>query len=70
MRSGAIVRLLGVTLSPFAAIVTEFFPIGPLDSYLQRNKKTLQEVDLVEAATNIANAVWHLVGAYIFIFIH
>ncbi|XP_073999772.1 tyrosine-protein kinase hopscotch [Rhodnius prolixus] len=62
VRSGAIVRLLGVTLSPFAAIVTEFFPIGPLDSYLQRNKKTLQEVDLVEAATNIANAVWHLEG--------
>lgn len=62
VRSGAIVRLLGVTLSRFVAIVTEFFPLGPLDSYLQMNKKTLQEVDLVEAATNIANAVWHLEG--------
>ncbi|KAK9497663.1 hypothetical protein O3M35_004350 [Rhynocoris fuscipes] len=62
VRSGAIVRLLGVTLSRIVAIVTEFFPLGPLDSYLQLHRKTLLEVDLVEAATNVANAVWHLEG--------
>ena len=37
----------------------ECLPLGPLDQYLQVNN--VQLIDLIEAATNLANAVFYLV---------
>lgn len=61
LKSSAIVRLIGVVLSSSIAMVMEYFPLGSLDVYLQQNKNIIEEIDLVEAATYIANAMWHLV---------
>lgn len=61
LKSSAIVRLIGVVLSSSVALVFEYFPLGPLDSYLHQNKNIIEEIDLVEAATYIANALWHMV---------
>lgn len=68
LRSSAVVRLLGVTLGRNVSMVTEFYSLGPLDIYLQKHKNDLEEVDLVEAATYIASALWHMVILY-YIFI-
>lgn len=40
----------------------EYFKLGPLDHYLQVNKNIVKEVDLIEAASNLASALWHLVS--------
>lgn len=37
----------------------ECLPLGPLDQYLQTTN--VQLIDLIEAATNLANAVFYLV---------
>uniref|UniRef100_A0A0A9ZBW4 Tyrosine-protein kinase n=3 Tax=Lygus hesperus TaxID=30085 RepID=A0A0A9ZBW4_LYGHE len=62
LKSSAVVRLIGVVLSSSIAMVFEFFPLGPLNVYLQQKKTIIQEIDLVEAATYIANAMWHMEG--------
>ncbi|XP_063888153.1 tyrosine-protein kinase hopscotch-like [Scylla paramamosain] len=54
-----VVAVHGVTLSPLA-LVMEFLPLGPLDKYLQEHHTSLKEVDLVEAATHLARALWYL----------
>ncbi|RZF41575.1 hypothetical protein LSTR_LSTR000289 [Laodelphax striatellus] len=56
----AIVKLLGVTMYSPVSMVTEYFPLGTLDQYLRKNIDALQVVDLVEASTCLATAVWHL----------
>lgn len=48
-------------------MVMEYFPMGPLDKYLQNNKKLIKEVDLVEAATYLANALWLMVCSEIYL---
>lgn len=53
-----IVHIFGVTLNPLS-LVMEFFPLGDLSSYLQQNK-SIEEVELVEAATHLARALWYL----------
>lgn len=37
----------------------EYFPLGPLDQYLR--ERDLPIIDLVEAATNLAKALFYLV---------
>ncbi|XP_071541156.1 tyrosine-protein kinase hopscotch [Panulirus ornatus] len=54
-----IVDVQGVTLSPLS-LVMEYLPIGPLDKYLQAHKSEMKEVELVEAATYLARALWYL----------
>lgn len=54
-----VVTMHGVTLSPLA-LVMEYLPLGPLDKYLMQHQATLKEVDLVEAATHLARALWYL----------
>ncbi|XP_014245974.2 uncharacterized protein LOC106664605 [Cimex lectularius] len=61
LKSNTIVRLLGITIFP-VAMVTEYYPLGCLDDYLQKYKDDIREVDLVEAAAFIAKALWHLEG--------
>ncbi|XP_018333328.1 tyrosine-protein kinase hopscotch [Agrilus planipennis] len=60
LQSYAIVKLFGVTLTSPVSMVLEYMKLGNLDQYLQRNKSSLKEVDLIEAATNLASALWHL----------
>lgn len=62
LHTSSVTRLLGVTLSNNVSMVTEFFSKGPLDVYLQQYKSKIEEVDLVEAATYIASALWHMEG--------
>ena len=41
-------------------MVMEFYPLGSLTEYFQFNKEKLHVVDLVEAATSLAKALWYL----------
>lgn len=61
--SETIVVTYGVMLANPLALITEYFPLGALDFYLQLNRSKLQEIDLVEAATYLANALWYLVSS-------
>lgn len=54
-----IINIIGVTLHPML-LVMEYLPLGPLDRYLKKNKNILKKVDLVEAATYLARALWFL----------
>lgn len=42
----------------------EYFTLGPLDQYLRVKKGIIKVVDLIEAASNLASALWHLVSKY------
>eukprot|EP00092_Neocalanus_flemingeri_P038172 GFUD01041549.1.p1 GENE.GFUD01041549.1~~GFUD01041549.1.p1 ORF type:complete len:1200 (+),score=378.78 GFUD01041549.1:57-3656(+) len=41
-------------------LVTEYFELGPLPNYLANNRSLLQPVDLLEAATCLARALYYL----------
>ncbi|XP_043204209.1 tyrosine-protein kinase hopscotch-like [Amphibalanus amphitrite] len=56
----AVVQFRGVCLTQAVSLVMDWYPLGPLDSYLAENKHTLMEVDLVEAGTYLAKALWYL----------
>ncbi|XP_030744957.1 tyrosine-protein kinase JAK2 isoform X2 [Sitophilus oryzae] len=61
LKSSAVVRFFGVALAVNnISLVTEYFKLGPLDQYLRDNRSRIQKVDLIEAASNLASAVWHL----------
>ncbi|XP_043290064.1 tyrosine-protein kinase JAK2 isoform X2 [Venturia canescens] len=61
LRSGALVRLYGLTLSPAVGMLMELVKLGPLDVYLRNNTpQTVKTVDMVEAAACLATALWHL----------
>lgn len=55
-----IVSMYGMILANPLALVFEYLPLGPLEQYLRQRASAIQEIDLVEAATYLANAVWHL----------
>lgn len=59
MHCEAIVTMYGFVLSP-PTVVMEYLPVGPLDKYLKAHKNEVQEVDLVEAGTYLAKALWYL----------
>ncbi|KAK0091600.1 hypothetical protein PV326_002968, partial [Microctonus aethiopoides] len=61
LRSGAIVRLYGLTAAPAVGMLMELVKYGPLDAYLRNNSpQTIKTVDMVEAAACLATALWHL----------
>lgn len=60
LSSNAIVRLYGITLKSPISLVMEYVKLGPLDVYLRENKSLMKPVDLVEAASYLASALWHL----------
>lgn len=62
LQSSAIVRFFGITLSSNVSFVMEYFRLGPMDIYLRENKQFIKPVDLIEAASNVASALWHLVS--------
>ena len=41
-------------------MVMEFYPLGSLTEYLRVNQDKIQVVDLVEASTSLAKALWYL----------
>lgn len=63
LQSNAIVKLYGMTLSSPFAMVMEYLDLGQLDEYLRHHKNEIKAVDLVEAGTYLASALWHLVCA-------
>jgi len=42
-------------------LVMEYFKLGPLDQYLRDKKNDMKMMDLMEAAANLASALWYLV---------
>ncbi|KAG5896414.1 hypothetical protein JTB14_022497 [Gonioctena quinquepunctata] len=62
LQSSAVVRLFGIAFSSTSNIsmVLEYFRLGPLDSYLRKNRGILKTVDLIEVTCNLASALWHL----------
>ncbi|XP_026815515.1 tyrosine-protein kinase hopscotch [Rhopalosiphum maidis] len=58
--SSAIVRLFGLCVDTPTALVSEYFALGPLDTYLRTNKDNILFSNLVEAATYIATALWDM----------
>ncbi|KAF5272860.1 hypothetical protein FQR65_LT00456 [Abscondita terminalis] len=60
LQCGSIVRLYGITMNSPVAMVLEQLPLGPLDSYLRDNKFVVKVVDLIEASSNLASALWYL----------
>ncbi|XP_076035813.1 tyrosine-protein kinase JAK2-like isoform X2 [Oratosquilla oratoria] len=55
----SLVTIMGIILSPLA-LVMEYLPLGSFDRYLKEHGKLLQQVDLVEATTYLARALWYL----------
>lgn len=62
LQSNSIVKLFGVTLTSPVAMMMEYLSIGPLDAYLKEHASDMKQVDLVEAGSYLANALWHLVS--------
>lgn len=58
-RSETLVHIYGIILDVNLSVIMEYLPLGPLDQYLQDNE--LPFIDLVEAATNLAKALFYLV---------
>ena len=58
----SLVSLRGIVLGNPQALVFEWVGEGlPLDTYLQNNHLHVELVELIEAASHIAKAVWFLV---------
>ncbi|KAL1488030.1 hypothetical protein ABEB36_015403 [Hypothenemus hampei] len=61
VKSSVIVRFFGLTFfNNEVSMVMEYFKLGPLDQYLRNNKEIIKTVDLLEAASNLGLALWHL----------
>lgn len=60
LRSDCIIRLYGVTLTRNISMVMEYLKLGPLKAYLQKNKSIIKTVDLIEASSNLASALWYM----------
>ncbi|XP_037078956.1 tyrosine-protein kinase JAK2-like [Pollicipes pollicipes] len=56
----AVVQFRGVCLTQAVSLVMDWYPLGPLDLYLAENRQLMMEVDLVEAGTYLAKALWYL----------
>jgi len=59
-RSETIVHMYGIILDVNLSLIMEYLPLGPLDKYLK--ECDLPVIDLVEAATNLAKALFYLVN--------
>ena len=60
---GSLVSVSGISLpydSEPPLLITEYFPLGPLSAYLREYKSSLQPVDLLEASTCLARALFYM----------
>lgn len=62
-RCETLVHIYGIILDLNLSLIMEHLPLGPLDEYLQENE--LPVIDLVEAATNLAKAMFYLVERFV-----
>jgi hypothetical protein len=62
-----VVRHYGIILDSPLSLIVEYLPLGPLDKYLQDHSEDLEVIDLVEAATNLAKALFYLVRCHDFV---
>ncbi|XP_033312196.1 tyrosine-protein kinase hopscotch isoform X1 [Bombus bifarius] len=61
LRSNAVVRLYGLTVTPSIGMLLELVRHGSLDEYLRSSSsQTIKTVDMVEATACLATALWHL----------
>ncbi|XP_034184944.2 tyrosine-protein kinase hopscotch isoform X1 [Osmia lignaria lignaria] len=61
LRSGTLVRLYGLTVTPSIGMLLELVRHGTLDEYLRSSSsQTVKTVDMVEATACLATALWHL----------
>ncbi|XP_033329190.1 tyrosine-protein kinase hopscotch isoform X1 [Megalopta genalis] len=61
LRSSALVRSYGLTVTPSIGMILELVQQGPLDEYLRSSSsQTIKTVDMVEATACLATALWHL----------
>ncbi|KAF3422404.1 hypothetical protein E2986_02653 [Frieseomelitta varia] len=61
LRSGTLVRLYGLTVTPSIGMLLELVRHGSLDEYLRSpSSQTIKTVDMVEATACLATALWHL----------
>ncbi|XP_076665720.1 tyrosine-protein kinase hopscotch isoform X1 [Andrena cerasifolii] len=61
LRSGTLVRLYGLTVTPSIGMILELVRHGSLDEYLRSSSsQTIKTVDMVEATACLATALWHL----------
>ena len=58
-RSETLIHVFGIVLDVNLRVIMEYLPHGPLDRYLK--DRDLPIIDLVEAATNLAKALFYLV---------
>ncbi|CAG7733213.1 unnamed protein product [Allacma fusca] len=56
----SLVALRGIVLGHPQAMVLDWMPLGPLDGYLKDNALFPENVELIEAAGQIAKALWFL----------
>lgn len=68
LQSLAVMNVYGIMLTSQLMLVTEYMRCGPLDQYLRNNKDCIKSVDLIEATTNLASALYHLVSLIYFPF--
>lgn len=71
VKAGAVVKLYGFTLANPISMVMEFLPLGQLDFYLNNpeNRLKIEDINLLEASTCLANALYYLVNICINFFI-
>lgn len=65
-QSDSLVNLRGIVLGNPQALVLDWIPLGSLDIYLKENCLHVESVELIEAASHIAKALWFLVRFYYF----
>lgn len=57
----SLLPLRGIVLGNPLALVLDWMALGPLDTYLKENSLHVEVVELIEAASHIAKALWFLV---------
>lgn len=62
LNSTTIIKTYGVTLCNQISMISEYIKLGSLDVYLKKHKTVLKDVDLIQAASNLASALWYLVS--------
>lgn len=58
----SLLTLRGIVLGNPQALVLDWMPLGRLDLYLKENPLLAETVELIEAASHIAKALWFLVS--------
>lgn len=61
LNSQLVVQILSMSLRP-AAIMTDYYPHGPLNKYLEKHRESIKIIHLLECAHFLAKALYYLQG--------